>query len=764
MTHIVESHGVWRPISNALHRPAAPAVNPLVAPSVFAWTCGDDGVRECRFQVRPGLYRLSIALDAAEFDWDSLYIVMSQYGNVNERTGPWDFNELENNRPLVPAYWFHVDGNKLGLGYFNRPSSRQVRDRRLDGEFGVWVRDGGEHVLRMEPHHPFRATWRDTHFDVDPDDRLDLPDLNATDVIGPLLPASIPHNRFTDDYLRTVPWAHERLTRNPVARYFGGDLAILATAYRWRGDAAWLQTIRAVVNHLLRMPNWGNPQEDGYGHNGDMAAASAMWGMAAVLGWVPDAVTDLQEAMLARLARQGDTFVDMALLHRGYWGGSVLQEHGFRSTAWFTAAAYALRHRLPESARRWLGFGLPRIRRTLHALPTDGIVPTTSYHRLFSHVDALTLVAELHRRAVGENLLDHPSVRAIPAAAMAVYCPTARAFVHPSPMGDLSHFVGGQSFLAQFPDDPHAAWLLDRFLESQNVPWPQMPFEPFRYQHEWLWAMLLDRQPTHPVGCAALVPIDLAPVPSSVRLFVDSGVAALRAPSALAVVKCGPCTSHNAYANATGNTDRLGFAPLSGHFVYLHQGTRILSTADGGYRMYTGLGNTMLVDGQGQRGDEGMPMSHPDMAYYGEAIDRTLDDGVSMNLTPAYEGLDHYRRTLRMESDGGLWVTDEVACTCPRTLQWRFQTYARNAWRRQHDESWRLCVEGRCYRVTVQAEGFRPVLSIQPTKTVWGYVNFNEDQSCHHLRVETEHPTQQAVLRYHIQPTSPCSVCEVRSA
>src|SRR5690242_20086602 len=92
---------------------------------------GPNGGQEFRFRSSSGLIRLAVDADASRFAWESLFVTLNQYGNVNERTGPWDFNLLEGNRPVLPAYWFYLDDRKIGLGYFNRPSARNIDQKRL---------------------------------------------------------------------------------------------------------------------------------------------------------------------------------------------------------------------------------------------------------------------------------------------------------------------------------------------------------------------------------------------------------------------------------------------------------------------------------------------------------------------------------------------------------------------------------------------------------------------------------------------------------
>lgn len=702
-------------------------------------------------ELETGLHALTVDADAGRFDWEELYFVFDNvHRNVNQRTGPWDFNELQDNRPVMPAYWVTLDGRKLGLWYFNRLSSEQIASRRCRGELSFRILERGIHRLEFQPYRPFQIEWDEVELRPEPFDRLEPAPSMPSDLLGRLLPPEMPRNRFTQGFLDSVAFAKREVN---TRRNSGFQLPILAAAWRWSRDAEALAAARGVIEAYLALPAWGNPREDGYGHNGDMASATPLFGITTALDWLGDELADLREGILRKLRKQGDAFLEMAFLHRGYWGGSILQDHGFSSMAWFTCAAYGLHDVLPE-AREWLAFAMPRMRRSLAALPRDGIVPCTSYHRVWMYVDKLVVLRELHRLATGEDLYDHESIRAIPFAAKSCFVPERLGFAFPSARGDLGFFDGAHSFLAQVADDEDARWLLDRFFEEPNLKRQRPRFNEWHFQKDWLWALLFarpSRGPSIPRAHGDLVRCSADGGVMS-RWFQDSGVGVVRAGASLLVTQCGPPVSRTSYANATCCCDRLVLAPLSGNFVYMHQGRRILHTAEGGYRMRTEIGNVLLVDGRGQRGDVGMPMSYPDFRYHGERILEATEKGILMDLAPCCAGVREYTRYISLVPDGAIEVKDVVRPEGDRALCWRFQTYQRNPWGRKARGAWQLMVDGHTYEVRVEVEGAAFTDEICDTLTVWDYVNENDDQACHHLAVKVTPGSDPVALRLTVVP------------
>jgi hypothetical protein len=138
--------------------------------------------------LKPGLYKLTVDADARDFDWESLYINLNQFGNVDQRTGPWDFMLDGTARPLVPAYWVSLNGRKIGLWYFNRPSVQQVLSKRMKREAQFWIEREGDHGIRFEPYRKFTMEWADVRFEASPDDTL----LDSVRVSSPHDPSPCP--------------------------------------------------------------------------------------------------------------------------------------------------------------------------------------------------------------------------------------------------------------------------------------------------------------------------------------------------------------------------------------------------------------------------------------------------------------------------------------------------------------------------------------------------------------------------------------------
>lgn len=720
-----------------------------------------NGGKVVEADLKPGLYAFTVDADAQEFDWEDLYIVFNQYGNVNQRTGPWDFNELRENRPVMPAYWVSLDGRKLGLWYFNRLSSEQVAARRSRGELCFRVTVAGRHMLEFVPYRPFRIAWDNVELQPEPYDRLEPMLRLPSDLAGKMMPAVMPTNRFTEGFVRSIAYAKQGAKDR---RFQGMRLPMLATAWRWLGDAEALAVLREGIEKHLELPAWGNPREDGYGHNGDMNAAAPLLGMALALRWVGDDLTDLRERMLARLEKQGNTFLEMAWLHRGYWGGSILQDHGFVALTWFACAAYVL-HDLIPLAHDWLAFAVPRVKRSVAAMPCDGMVPNTSYHRLARYTDKVALFRELHRLATGEDILCEPALRNIPFAARACYLADAAAFVFPSPGGDLSPLNGGHSFLAQMPNDPDAQWLLDRLFEQDRLTREQKgdternhqsSYLEWNYQKEWLWAMLFTEiassVPLPPAERGDVVRCGSDTAGRTMFWFRDVGVGIVRTERDIVVTHCGPPVSTTSYARATCCCDRMVIAPASGNFAYVHKGRLVFHTAEGGYRMTTDIANALMVDGRGQKGDIGMPMSYPEFKYHGEKILDVADTGVLMDLAPAYGGLAAYTRRVSLTPAGDLEIEDTVRPEGARMLCWRFQTFRHNPWAPVTRGVWRLTVDGQDYEVRLTVTGAEFADRIAETHTVFGYGNYINDQLCHHLAIETARTDKPVILRLTVAP------------
>lgn len=707
-----------------------------------------------RADLPAGLHALTVDADASAFDWNELYIVFNCYGNVNQRTGPWDFNELNENRPLMPAYWIFLNGRKLGLWYFNRLSSVQVEQKRFTGELGFFLETAGPCELEFEPYRDFRICWDDVRLGPEPYDRMEEP--VSFPIAEQLMPETMPENGFTESFLGALDFFKRQVH---TERNSGFQLPSLAAAWRWRRDREALEAVRSIIRSYLDLPAWGNPREDGYSHNGDMAAATPLFGIAAALRWIGPELDDLREAALERLQKQGDILLEMALLHRGYWGGCLLQDHGIVTMSWFACAAYLLCDVLPAS-RRWLAFAVPRVLRSFDAMPGDGMVPETSYRRLWMYADKFPLFREMHRLAGGEDIYERPAIRAIPHALRACRVGETGEFAFPFTYGDLYHNEGGQAFLAQMANlgDEDARFLLERFLEPATLLRPRDGYAEWHFQKDWLWALLFHRteQPLSPLAPEAAFRQSSHAGNVTAEWFKDTGAGIIRSGSSLLIAHCGPPVAHSSQSKLTCCNDRMVAAPLSGNFLYIHDGRKVLHTAEGGYRQESAVGNVLLVDGQGQKGDKGMPMSYPNFPDHGESIlGVDADSGVRMDLTPAYDHVQRYLRTLHLDAEGGLHCHETVEADAGRVLTWRFQSSVKHPWSSVAPGIWKLEVEGMVYRLTFEVKGAAALACIGETLSVWGYVSAVGNIPCHHLAIEARSEGQPVTLRLFLEPLGP---------
>ena len=119
---------------------------------------------------------------------------------------------------------------------------------------------------------------------------------------------------------------------------------------------------------------------------------------------------------------------------------------------------------------------------------------------------------------------------------------------------------------------------------------------------------------------------ELPQSPQRLTYFSDSGRVIYRADEegVYFVLFCGPYCGFNADRRTYGACDRLGLAPGKGHFVLQIDGVPLLCTPDSGYKLQSVTRTCLLIDGRGQYGDIGYPMSIPSKRHRGEQISNTV--------------------------------------------------------------------------------------------------------------------------------------------
>lgn len=713
----------------------------------------DDGTISIPLDVPAGLYQLSVVMDARDYDWGLLYETLELYHNKGQLTGPWDFSINHGCVPVVPAYRVSVGGERLGLWYAARVSLDDLERRRFRGRMALLL--DGPTELRLEPLRPMTVRWQSAVVEPDPEDVIaPLPDGIAT---GDRAPAA----RWADEdlwaALRAALEGTHALYREPIraacewaVREEVGIRGILALIAAWRleGRPEALEQALAAVDATVALPAFGTPNPEAYGHNGDMGAMVQLLG----LTWAYHALRaelgeERRAAVRAKLRLQGEIFLRQALLMRDYWGGSILQDHGWKSIFGFGALALHMLGEIPE-AERWVGWAIPRLRRSLAAMPRDGVIPGSSHYSLFLYTDEVTHYRDALLALTGEDIFDGPQFHPIVDFLVEAYDPATGQTM--AGIADAAPFFGGNLFLNRMAAkhrDGRAAWLQSELLSPRDRDFTHGN-HPYAAHLGTVYG-LLSYDP-------AVAPVDPQPLPARVAHFADSGVVCYRNPDTgvALTVKCGPLVAWSAEPQVTCPCDMLGDAPGAGHFSLLLDGVPLLMTPEGGYRLRTFLRSVLLVDDQGQYGDIGYPMSIPSWRHPGHRIEvarfdeATVRGLIRLDLQPAYDealGLLAYTREFVLGPERRLMVRDRVVCDRPRTLSWLFHT-------RQDRE---LRVEGLTAHL-----GTGPALTIEPgagpelrasqreTQIVWSYSSRNHFMPFEHARYDTTAPVESAVAEF----------------
>lgn len=713
---------------------------------------------------REGLYQFSLFLEAKDFDWESLYQVLNQYGNVNARTGPWDFR-LADAAPLVPSYWIWLDGKRLGLWYAMRVTLEDIEGKRFRGRLAFDVRSPGKHELTLEPFNASaKLPWLSAIIEPDPVDTLDpLPAMTGDARTLPF--AKWSDDTFWADCKRKLDTTHA-VYREPMARVcewatkqtepWAELIAPLIAAHHLEGRAGALDRAIAIVDHWVSRPAWGREREDVYGHNGDIGGGATMRAMA----WAYHSLAmhlgdERRKKLLDKLVYQGDAFLTQTLLMRDYWGGSLLQDHGRQAVADLGTAAMHL-WGVTSAAERWVSFAVPRLRRALDAAPPDGVIPGSSYYALFMYTHNFMYYRDALLARTGLDIVDHPSLRNVPS----YVAKTLHTGLHAMLIAEAGQapLVGGQALMATLAAkfrDGDAARVHGELLKK-----PAMEFYHGGQMVGYYLGMLFGFFAYQP-EIERNVPLSPPQPRRNVVSYVDAGVAHFRDDDSGAVlaVKCAPWLGYHAYRHAGGPCDRMESTVGAGHFVFLLDGEAILCSPDNGYSLRSITRSCLLVDDHGQIGDAGYPMSIPHLAHRGEEIEAVRwnpRDGsgvIRLGLTRCYPhaaGVAHYTRQFVIPSADvnarSIVVRDHVVLGRPRKLSWLFQ----------HKKSTGCTLEGviailgqsRKLRISPTTSVPSLTASVAHTPVVWSYASASGFKPFEHVRYDTSGAVQEIVVDF----------------
>jgi len=697
----------------------------------------EGNVAVLHFDATPGLYQFTAVADGTGFDWESLYIDLELFGNRGQRTGPWDFDLTDGNRALMPSFWVELDGKRLGLWYFQRLSLADIEAKKFRGSMAFHLETGGRHELRFVSYQEQPLPWNLARLETDPQDRL-LPEISQSFVASP------PAARWAEDYFwegkrRLLQCEQGLLFRRhwpewfeasaPEARDDATLLPLLLAAWKLYGNRQALQALIELTGSLVEQPHWGNPRPDGYGHDGDMRAGVVLrnltWVWRATAG-ATQFPAELHARLQGKLLLQSERYFALALLNRDYWGGSVLQDHGWRSLFMFGDAVLHLWEKCPQ-AGPWVRFALPRIGRALDAIPRDGAIPPSSYCNLLLYVEELAFYRETRLAYDGVDIYRETPLPRVPAYVHAVLRPAQNVLLTSMETvgGDVIPFSGGAKFLSQIAQaygDTLAATLARLSLEQEPEGKPRVNSVALN-----TLGTLITMEAGHPV----LGSPEPLPPASAFLFFEDSGLvhAHQHAKDVTFALRCGPLRGHHAERFCITPCDETICVPGAGHFILARGGKPLLTTPDFGYSLQSAMRSCLLIDGQGQNGDVGYPMSIPSQPPGGERLEMARCDEkaqtveVRLNLARAYPaalGVVYYVRQFYF-SPAYLLIRDEILLDSPRQLSWLFQGKRENGLAIEKDAAGVSFGQTEGIRLCANAPALEFHVSIRETPLVWSY-------------------------------------------
>lgn len=736
-----------------------------------------DGGMRFDVALDPGIYRLAAHFDAADYDWERLYLNLDLYENKGQRTGPWDFDLRSHNEPLLPAWWMTVNDKRIGLVIPARPGPREMQTKRMAVNVCFEVRNRGQATVEWTAYNDVSGLCCEQlqlvrAHEQDPAD-VAIESSYAQDLAAQRIwekwhatvhAAGSPYVKLMPRVIAAAKQryaeAMQKVKTNDVVKrspMCGAEaLPVLAYAHLAEQDREALDLLIAGVRGLLGMEAWGNPFEDGYGYNCDMLAAERIEPLTFVLQWERAALreADLFDALRERLVRQMTFFFDAMLLAEDYWGGSLLQDHGHRSVGRFGVAAANMIGQC-EDAPHWFAFVLNRMDRVVAALPNDGGMPFTSYHKIHLFMDDMVTWRDTLLHVTGRDLFDDVRfAQYVDFVINRLHEPTSQVMTAIT-RGDRKDFYAGWGFfnaIAQKHNHAGAARLARILVDRYAQDGSNIDIRPI--------ATSLAMIDHHPV----VAPRRLQPKPFDARL--DTGFVNYR-PVGQQVNVVMRCVAPPAISSATRTNcpcDRAVDAPVEGHFTVAVGNQTLLLTAEGGYRQRSSLGSTLLIDSKGQYGDLDYAMGVPNMPLRTHCIETARYDEqtgrayVRMKLHPAYPRearLLHYTREFVLEPRGML-VRDVVLSEVEHEYSWHFQTYARRTIDALGDQRYRITDGGDGMTLEAAAIECEFSSTIADTDVVWAYANENDDQPFKHIRFVTAKKSRQLTAEFRVRWTDIC--------
>jgi len=714
------------------------------------------------FKAEPGLYQFSNIVDAKDYNWDSLYFNLDKYNNTGQLTGPW-FITLEKASPLVPAWWVYLDGKKLGIWMSQRMSIKDIENKRFRANMAFYVDKPGEHTLTLVPYKDdYKINWMTARLERDPDDKLiDLPKMRK--VKDSVLFADWSNGAFWEKQNELLGSTHS-IYKEPLERsftYFSdvkddwhlyNHIIALIVAEKLGGRAGSIEKAVGIIDKYIEKPAWNGLNEDGYNYNGDKTAGIIFRALAQAYHILGDELgADRKQKLRDKLAYQGNQFFTMSLIGRDGWGGSVIQDHGWRAMFAFGAGTLYLIDDVPD-AKLWARYIIPRLDRCVDAIPRDGTISPASYMTPCLYLHELMHYREALLALTGRDIFDEGPFAKIPDCIRQLMRKDD-AVLHAGPHA-MRTWNGGEMFLnriAQKYNDRTAAWIHERFVK---IPEPKCTHNDYADGHfnGILWGFF-----TYDPSIKPQAPEYR---PRHLAYFDDTGLVHYRNGDTGMTFSllCGAWPSAHSYRKVNCASDRLKLAPIDGHFLVYIEDKPLLIQSEGAYQPHTYMGNCMLVDGRGQYGSIGYPCSISNWDYLGEQIekvhwdDKTGEGFVRLNLKPSYPkdmGMTLYYRDFIITSGKKLICRDQVVFDEPHTLSWLFQ--AQRSVGISVDENLQTTIgSGPRLFIDPQSPQVSLTAKIEETPVVYAYYSHSDWDPYDHVEYKTAKPIANITVDFEI--------------
>lgn len=448
-------------------------------------------------------------------------------------------------------------------------------------------------------------------------------------------------------------------------RLVGNAMPTLAMAYRFSGDARYLQAASAYAAAAISYPTWGCGRNDGTA----LAAGHLLSGLSILYDWLNAEIDPaLRASVRSTLASRGAQLFEYE--NSGQSGGEPL----LTNTQWVRVSAlatvgYALMGEEP-AAPWWIDRAARYFERVLGSLGPDGASFEGVGYWAYA-IEFLLRYLDLTRKLGGRDLYDVAWLRQAASYRQYMSLPQ-NAWAMTNVVVDLAdaereNWYGPAYTLRGLAGrfrDSHAQWLAAA-LDARKLS-----------KDESLWLNLVWLDPT----LTAAAPADLP----TLRHFTDMGLVSARSDwsgnESLVVFKSGPFAGHYARDVLAYDPGSYHVHPDANHFV-LFGGGEWLIRDDGYGAKSTAQHNTLLVDGQGQLG-EGMTWYDPVPALAARSAPRILGalstpmlDWVSGEAASAYPqalGVQKASRQLLFLKPDVLIVLDDVQASAQRLLELRF--------------------------------------------------------------------------------------------